>query len=180
MRKTGSEDGRIKIDPNSILVSDTKEPGVHSYREQFERLLRSYARLESIYKGRAHDTRSENYRDEVYTFFSNCYHLKDWLKNDPGFSGAKEVENYINANQELQLCADICNAHKHFRLDKPRSTEQPRVGGQKIDLKLGAREIAIKVKFTIDTGSGPIDAFDLATKCLELWKAFLVKNGDTA
>ncbi len=123
----------------------------------------------------------ENYRDEVYSFFLNCYHLKDWLINDSCFPGSRpDVEDYINANQELQLCADICNAHKHLRLDSPRSKENPHVGGQKIDLELRDGEAAIKIKFTIDTASGPLDAFELATRCLELWKQFIVIRGGTA
>jgi len=151
-----------------------------SYREQLQRLERNYQRLAEIDQGRRHDMGCENYRDEVYFFFLNCCHLKDWLINDSGFPESKaEVENYINVNQELQLCADICNAHKHLRLDSSRSAENPRVGSQKIDLKLGAGEAAIKIQFTIDTVSGPRDAFELATKCLGLWKAFIAKKGGT-
>ena len=152
-----------------------------SYREQLQRLERNYLRLAEIDQGRRHDMGCENYRDEVFFFFLNCYHLKDWLINDSDFPGSQaEVENYINVNQELQLCADICNAHKHLRLDSPRSTENPSVGGQKIELKLGAGEAAIKIKFTIDTTSGPCDAFELATRCLALWKEFIVIKGGTA
>ena len=154
---------------------------MRSYREQFERLVRVYARLAQIDQGRRHDMHSENYRDEVYTFFLNCHHLKDWLINDPEFSGnATAVENYINANRELQLCADICNGHKHLILNEPRSPENPTIGGQNITLQLGAGEPEIKVKFTVDTVTGPLDAFGLATRCLELWKAFIVKNGGNA
>lgn len=152
-----------------------------SYREQLQRLQRNYRRLAEIDQGRRHNMGCENYRDEVYSFFLNCHHLKDWLINDSGFPGSRtDVENYINANQELQLCADICNAHKHLRLDSPRSTENPRVGGQKIDLELRAGEAAIKIKFTIDTASGPLDAFELATRCLELWMEFIISKGATA
>jgi hypothetical protein len=152
-----------------------------SYMEQLDRLERCYQRLAEIDQGRRHDMGCENYRDEVYSFFLNCYHLKDWLINDSGFPGSSpKVETYINANQELQLCADICNAHKHLRLDNPRSSENPRVGGQKIDLSLGAREPVIKIKYTIDTASGPRDAFELATRCLKLWRDFIIINGGTA
>ena len=152
-----------------------------SYREQFERLIRNYLRLARIDQGRQHDMHSDNYRDDVYSFFLNCYHLKDWLINDSGFPAAStEVENYINAHHELQLCADICNAHKHLQLNRPRSAENPRVGGQQMDVKLGEGEQAIKIKFTIDTASGPRDAFELATKCLELWKQFIANKGGTA
>ena len=123
----------------------------------------------------------ENYNDEVYSFFLNCHHLKDWLINDSGFPvGETSIENYINANQELQLCADICNAHKHLRLKKPpRSPEDPRLGVQKIDLDLVADKATIKIKFTIDTKSGSRDAFELATRCMKLWENFIISNGGT-
>jgi len=144
------------------------------------KIRKNYQRFAQIDQGRRHDMGCENYRDEVYSFFLNCYHLKDWLINDSGFPGSRtDVENYINANQELQLCADICNAHKHLQLDSPRSTQNPRVGSQKIDLNLGVGEAVIKIKFTIDTASGPRDAFELATRCLELWKKFIIIRGGT-
>jgi hypothetical protein len=149
-----------------------------SHREQFERLVRNYQRLAQIERGRKHDMPSEHYRDDVYSFFLNCYHLKDWLINDLDFPATSaEIESYINAHQELQLCADIRNAHKHLQLKKPRSAENPSVGGQQIHLTLGPEEPAIKIKFTIDTASGPRDAFDLATKCLELWRQFIISKG---
>jgi hypothetical protein len=149
--------------------------------EQLQRLERNFNRFAQIDQGRPHDMGCQNYRDEVYYFFLNCYHLKDWLINDTAFPGTRtDVENYINANQELQLCADICNAHKHLRLDSPRSAENPCVSGQKIDLQLGESRAVIKIKFTIDTASGPRDSFELATRCLKLWKEFIVIKGGSA
>jgi hypothetical protein len=152
-----------------------------SYTEQLQRLERVYQRLVQCEQGRRHDMGCENYRDETYFFFLNCYHLKDWLINDSNFpANKKDVESYINANQELQLCADICNALKHLLLNRSRSTENPRVGDQKIQLNSEDGEATIRIKFTIETVSGPHDAFELATRCLELWKEFIASIGRTA
>jgi hypothetical protein len=152
-----------------------------SYTEQMERLKRCYGRLSQIDTGRRHDMHSENYRDELYTFFLNCYHLKDWLKNDNTFQvNGNVVEGYINNNDDLKLCADICNGIKHFTLNNPRSTESPSVGGQKISLKLGSGEPEISIKFIIDTTSGPRDGFELATNCLDLWQNFLLQHIECA
>ena len=80
-----------------------------TYGEQWDRLVRSYERFAEIDKSRQHDTHSENYRDNVYVFFQNCHHLKNWLKKDPsGFVGAREVEDYIDANLDLQFCTLHC------------------------------------------------------------------------
>jgi hypothetical protein len=53
-----------------------------SYREQYERVKRWYGKFIALDQGRAHDVPSENYLDEIYAFFMNCYHFKDWIKND--------------------------------------------------------------------------------------------------
>jgi hypothetical protein len=171
-----SEDGDFKIHKGGYTAT-TKYPATKSYQEQFYRLARAHRRLKRMVEGRAHDMESDDYRDEIFGFFLNCHILKDWLKKDKGFSASDKVEDYINSNEELQISADICNGHKHFGLDKePRSTEQPSVGGHIFDVKLG-QDVTIKVTFTIDTVSGPRDGFELATKCVDLWKTFILRNG---
>jgi hypothetical protein len=174
-----SEDGNVKTHKDGYTAT-TKYPVTKSYQEQFNRLGRIHRRLERMVEGRAHDMESDDYKDEIYIFFLICHHVKDWLIKDEAFPASdKEVEDYINSNKELQICADICNGHKHFRLDrKPRSTEQPSVGGHTFEVKLG-RNVEIKITFIIDTVSGPMDGFELATKCVDLWKTFIVKNGGT-
>ena len=49
------------------------------YSEQFARMRRYLERFGEIRAGRVHDRDSEHYLDDVYSFFLNCYHLKDWL-----------------------------------------------------------------------------------------------------
>ena len=98
----------------------------HNYQEQFERVKRWYKLFEETNNGRIHDKPTEFYEDEVYAFFMNCYHLKDWIKNNPAAASvAITVEVYIDNNPELLLCADICNGLKHFHFDGDRSGENP-------------------------------------------------------
>jgi hypothetical protein len=104
----------------------------YAYLEQYRRMMRSYERFASIDRGRVYDPSSdnyeENYEDEVFAFFLNCYHLKDWIKNDEGAGVVlSDVESFINSNNPLRLCADICNSHKHLKLKVPRSDDYPRL-----------------------------------------------------
>ncbi|MGQ0557601.1 MAG: hypothetical protein ACT4PN_16845 [Nitrospiraceae bacterium] len=171
-----SEDGRIKINKDGLTFTTTeKDSDIRSYRDQWDRLIRSYERLKKMDEGRADEIHSENYRDEIYAFFMNCHHLKDWLLNDSEFPARTKVESYINSKKELQICADICNAHKHLHLTKkPRSAEQPKVGDLNIESKLTARRVGVvRIEFTIDTASGPVNGFELATKCVDLWRTFI-------
>jgi len=147
------------------------------YLEQFDRVKRWYERFALIDGGRQHDQPSDNYQDEVYTFFINCFHLKDWLKNDGSVEvDAKEIEDFVKNNKELNLCRDICNGIKHLKLTAPRSGQDPEFGQRKYHLHVGKSPTTISAKYTIDTASGPIDAFKLATKCLQAWESFIQSN----
>jgi len=105
----------------------------------------------------------------------NCHHLKDWIKNDPATASvANRVENYINNNTELSLCADICNGLKHFHLNRrERSGESPEFGKTRAKLNIGTGPTTIALKYEVVTKSGSIDAFDLATKCTKTWDNFI-------
>ena len=140
----------------------------HNYQEQFERVKRWYKRFKEINNGQIHDKPSEFYEDDVYAFFMNCYHLKDWIKKDPAAASVENiVENYITNNPELSLCADICNGLKHFHFNGDRSGKSPEFGKKAAKLCIGSGLTTIALKYEIKTISGTIDAFDLATKCIK-------------
>jgi len=144
------------------------------YQEQYNRLNRLYESFKEINDGKIHDKSSEFYQDVVYAFFMNCHHLKDWIKNDPAAASVtNNVENYINNNPDLRLCADICNGVKHLRRVSNRSGERPEFGKKKAKLYIGSGPTTISVKYEINTDSGTIDAFELSTKCMKAWKIFI-------
>ena len=147
------------------------------YLEQFNRVKRWYQEFALTDQGRLHDRPSDFYQDQVYAFFQNCYHLKDWMKNDESVGVvADKIEEFISNNEELRLCADICNGTKHLRLTSPRSGQDPRFGQRKFKVKVGSPPTTISVKYSIDTSGGPLDAFELATKCLQAWETFIRSN----
>jgi len=128
-------------------------------------------------QGRPHDRPSDFYQDQAYAFFQNCHHLKDWIKNDGSVGvAADKVEAFINSNDELKLCADICNGTKHLCLARPRSGQDHRFGQRKFKVQVGGPPTTISVKYTIGTSVRPVDAFELATKCLEAWENFIRSN----
>ena len=137
-------------------------------------MKRWYKRFKEINNGQIHDKPSGFYEDDVYAFFMNCYHLKDWIKKDPAAASvANMVENYINNNPELSLCADICNGLKHFHFNRDRSGKSPEFGKTAAKLYIGSGPTTIALKYEIKTKSGTIDAFDLATKCIKAWEIFI-------
>jgi hypothetical protein len=150
------------------------------YIEQYDRMKRWYDKFAALNQGRPHDSPSENYVDEIYAFFQNAYHFKDWLKNDGTLASpvVKDVEQFINGDRSLRLCADICNSLKHLVLKKgERSKENPTFGRKQYGLSLGAGPTKIKLEYEINTASGSVDAFQLATDCMAAWDKFRAKHG---
>jgi hypothetical protein len=146
------------------------------YLEQWERVKRWYQRFGEISQGKLHDRPSDFYQDEVYAFFMNCYHLKDWIKNNPtNLSLSDKVENFISNTLEMALCADICNSMKHLRLSKPKRSEYLQFGNRHFEVGLGTQPTTVAVKYSIDTVSGAIDAYELATQCMKAWEGFFKK-----
>jgi hypothetical protein len=147
--------------------------------EQYDRMKRGYDRFAALDHGRPHDIPSDNYLDEIYAFFMNCYHLKDWIKHDSAIPSAvqRAVEPHINSSRPLKLCADICNSLKHLKLTSSRSGEHPAFGKKQFGLDLGTRPTAINIKYEIDTTSGTMGAFTLATECVDAWDTVLAVNG---
>lgn len=151
-----------------------------AYRQQYDRVKRWHARFGAIDQGRAHEMDSDNYVDEIYAFFLNCFHLKDWLKEDSSVPPAArgQVEQWLKDNRALRLCADIANALKHLRLTrKQHSDETPSFGKRAFALDLGAGPTAsIALKYEIEATGGAVDAFVLATDCVKAWDEFFVTH----
>jgi hypothetical protein len=90
---------------------------MHEYQKQVERVERWYKRFAEIDAGKLHDSDSEYYQDDVYAFFLNCYHVKDWIIQDNSIiflDGSATVkhrgqvtEDFINNCTALRICADV-------------------------------------------------------------------------
>ena len=146
------------------------------FLEQFERVKRYLNKIED------QDRDSTAYDDDLWSFFQNCYHLKDWIKNDPDIGdGIKEtVEKFVQSNKELRICADLANRSKHLELDRP-----PRE-----DAKVTSRSTTIYApvagsdlvgtstcEHIITLGDGrKCMALDVARKAVKAWESFLSEN----
>lgn len=101
-----------------------------AYQEQVARVRRFLARVDASSvnpKLELPPEKQTEYEDMLYAFFQNCWHLKDWIKNDitAPTTLAGPIETLCQRYQSLMLSADIANASKHLTLNRP-----PRVGGQ--------------------------------------------------
>jgi hypothetical protein len=145
---------------------------LRKYEEQLRRVNRWFALFETINTGIRHVIESEHYHDFVYSFFINCYHLKDWIIHDDTVDEdvKSEVSKFIKNDYHMKLCAKICNGTKHLIVNP----DMPKFKGRKHELDLGGQEGPIyRCKFKIQTSQGELDAFELATKCVTKWQKFI-------
>ena len=141
-------------------------------------MLRWYKKFEIIDKGKIDDDPNFfSYHDIIYAFFQNCYHLKDWILNDTKVSLPPNlVEQFIQQNDCLKICADICNGTKHLKLTRPRSNITEGIMPSSTIIWFSEKGRVNKIKYIIITTSGSYDAFKMATECVEKWKEFIKDN----
>ncbi len=148
-----------------------------TYLEQFKRVQRWYQRVNNIAQGKVHNKSSDYLKDEVLAFFINCFHLKDWIRNDDSIPQKvrNQVENFVKASPELTLCRELCHSTKHLKLTNKQLSER-KLNRQDIKLKLGSGSPMITMYFWIETDNEECRADELAKECVDQWINFLEDN----
>lgn len=153
-----------------------------AYAEQLERVRRYHTRFREITQGTQNSSSVDECMDGIYGFFQNCYHLKDWLKNDPAYTKhtPQQIEALVTSNSALAICADLCNATKHLRLSQPpRSGSVPAFGTKNVGVQItdslsgGDTTVTVAIHVEVNHGGKTLDAFQLATDALRAWEGFI-------
>jgi hypothetical protein len=139
-------------------------------------MMRAYARATS-----ATDVTLQA-EDDYYNFFVWCFHLKDWLKNDPSVSTEtkKAAEELIKTSESLSLCADLANGIKHLRADRSARVDPD----SKVSAILASFHPGNLQNAPFQTGERIVvfaagshhDARKLAYDCIALWEDFLKQH----
>ncbi|QWV95131.1 hypothetical protein KP004_08120 [Geomonas oryzisoli] len=145
------------------------------WQEQWERVNRYYDRFERMNGGvEAHGEPADYYFDDMWSFFQNCFHLRDWLKAGHFCPDkiAKSPDAYVNENEFLAICADLANATKHMMLThRPKSGAEPKRVNRSLAVTGGSPVVTFKA--AVKHKANLIDAFQLATHCMAAWREYL-------
>lgn len=180
-------------------------PLSEGWRDQYDRMLRSRARLGEA--AGPSSIGSDEARDRLYHFFQDAFHLRDWLRySDDQAVEAKATalwgeNNHIKATPALALCHDICVGVKHFALDRPATGDtNTRVDQQSVGLSLPVFEIRAEFpgplqraydqrmaeeqaaamathRWRIASNGVHRDAVDVADEVIAAWDDWLCANG---
>jgi len=104
--------------------------------------------------------------------------LKDWIQQDESAPKhiKEKIKKLIDDNLCFRYCADIVNGAKHLKLDRHRHVPQDIKKGPRhlsIEITTGKKDAIIKEKYSFLIGNDKIDAFELATECLQKWEGFI-------
>ena len=118
------------------------------------------------------------YDDDVHHFMQDCWHLKDWIMNDPAAVIGTAIENHVKNYKALLIAAALANGSKHLKL---RATKRPRLGANitstNVTVHVGqARPVDIDYEVTLSDGSTTsVDA--VIRQAVMDWDALLAKIG---
>jgi len=145
------------------------EPSLTSWKAHYERLARSRQRVMQPY------TSSIAYNDDLQHYFQDCWHLKDWIKNDPSTGARSRIEQEVQAHRALRVVADLANAAKH--LDRYAHREGAYVTSTDVTVHLG-QDKPIDVCYTVSLADGTtLSAQDLVHEAFMAWQTVLAKLG---
>jgi hypothetical protein len=125
----------------------------------------------------------ERVTDIFFAFTQSCYHLVDWLANDPSRPISKsEATRYVFNSEALSFCADICNGAKHARLeekDVDLSVEAALVKDYRFypnEDRKDTRERVVQV-LSLEWQGRSVLALRFADRCIEEWDVLLKGKG---
>jgi hypothetical protein len=146
------------------------EPRLINWRIQYERMMRGFERLNQPYQS------SVEYQDDLQHFLQDSWHLKDWIKNDPGSGIGAPIEKQAEGYPSLMIAADLANACKHFNHDK-RDRTGAYATRNDVTIYVGQNR-GIEVVYYITLGDGRvITAEQLIQDIISAWDELLRKLG---
>ena len=144
------------------------KPELVTWRAQYDRLERGYTRLNKPYLS------SVDNEDDIQHYFQDCWHLKDWIKNDINVNQIvrDNIESEVDNHKSLRIVADLANGSKH--LSRHMHREGAHVTSSNLALTLGKPGIEMVYTISLDDGSD-LNGKVLVKETFDDWQIVLKK-----
>lgn len=141
--------------------------GVTGYRDQLDRVRRFLERLDRHYHYVV------DYQDDVFAFFQNCWHLKDWISNDPLIPDGQKfrLKQAAENSSILAICNDMANGTKHLGLKNARA------GASHSHIHIATTGVETMMDCVIDVNGKAMHARVIARQCVAEWDKLLTVEG---
>jgi hypothetical protein len=121
---------------------------------------------------------TELYDDDIYHFFQDAWHLKDWIKNDLLVPSKvrDQVEQEVNNVKPFRVAADFANGTKHMVITRPRN-EDAQFTKRKVTIMLGDPGPALQERVLTLADGSQTTAEVVATEVMREWNLLLRRLG---
>jgi len=146
------------------MTGNWKHGGWYSQYERIHRLIKRFGegKEDSIY------IRTEDFLDDIFILIQNIYFLKDWIFEDSDID-AGVLNTYVEENNSLKLCRDICNVTKHHTLTRTSA-------GWDFDMAFGLNSETGRFDRVIYVDEEVKDVEFIIRDALRLWDDFIAIN----
>jgi len=153
-------------------------------KQQFQRMQRAFMKVLD-----SKNRNPEEYEDDVWGFFLNCWHLTDWIKNDTeGVARAtrEKIEVEVNTHPALVMVGNLANRKKNVSITKgvtkvdSSQRTQGRVTGtayldRRDEIRKTGKDHQEIVLLVVDKKGDEIAVKKLATDAMKNWMAIIKK-----
>jgi hypothetical protein len=163
-------DSASATDHVSVVLTPTDQ--ARDWKRRWLEIERRAAELQQPRTGSISGESVHMARDELHSFYIECYHLKDALIVEASTLGItkRQVEDAITADPVLALLGDLANLDKHTKLDRsPRSGHVPVIGNAS-GASTGA---GWRLELPIIHAGTERDGLDVARQAVEAWRRLL-------
>ncbi len=150
------------------------------WEQQYNRILRYRNKLEKYQNARYVHPLADDYIDDVYTCIQHLHHLKDWLISS-GVISAKEANDLIDENSELQIVQDICIGTKHLTpkiKDKNLSVGYMSISAPYIEKGVSHESQVKLLLFDMQSPDNYLsyEVISIVDDSMSIWKKFLLNK----
>ncbi|UTA69060.1 hypothetical protein [Emticicia sp. 21SJ11W-3] len=145
-----------------------------NWHGQYDRMLRWAERFRAISQQEIQiPNKSHTYFDTMYACFQNLFFLKDWIIKNSDLPN-DDLNNFINNNEEIGICRDICNGTKHYNISHPSVDENFGIIHQYLPYHKVWNVAPYEI--IICAGGKIYKPIELIEKCINIWDTFIYEN----
>jgi hypothetical protein len=144
--------------------------------EQINRTERWQERLKKFLDNNENIDNQDDGVDILYSFFQNCWHIKDWIINSNVLE-REIVNDFFHCDDDLKICRDLTNGSKHFVINNPSIDKNIKIDIREYTSSVGGSPIKKEITYYVKAKNfPPLNALSLAERCLVSCKFFLRNN----
>lgn len=152
---------------------------MNAYLQQVARAFRFLDRLKAglTWHFERDPNRWNELEDNLLAFFQNCWHIKDWIRNDETLNKdlRDRIWEEVKGTKFILVAADLANGSKHLRNDPKR--EWTGAGQAPSQVRRNADGTWTFEPYVLLDEGTYVPALEVAEQAMREWQEILKRNG---